>query len=211
MMSRVRGASIRGQLRPGDRTLGVGVRSCDRPAPHSGRSWSALPTSRPEWGPYLKARYTLTQELASQTHDAATDQTPGWARGLPDLDTTLVDDIRLWRAAHTIPDTDLRPTGPIRWATAERRSQRDLADRLEIAEASIREWTPRIVELVPSLAGDPRTPILATKPASLDQNGYDADRILQRSAQKGPLPDDHSADALGYRITHVAKHPRHQR
>jgi conjugative relaxase-like TrwC/TraI family protein len=161
--------------------------------------------NNPEWGPYLNARYTLTEELGSQTLDAVSDQTPGWARDLPDLDPSLVDDIRLWRAAHNTPDTDLRPTGPIRWATPERRAQRDLDDRLEIAEASIREWTPRIIDTIPTLASDPRLPVLATKLATLDQTGYDADRILQTAAQKGPLPDDHPADALGYRITHLAE------
>jgi conjugative relaxase-like TrwC/TraI family protein len=162
--------------------------------------------THPAWAPYLQTRYTLTKELASQTHAAVSDQTPGWARNLPDLDPGLVDDIRLWRAAHTIPDTDLRPTGPISWATAERQAQRDLDERLEIAEASIREWTPRILEVVPILAGDPKLPTLATKLASLDHNGYDADHILQRATHKGPLPDDHPADALKYRITHIAKH-----
>jgi hypothetical protein len=162
----------------------------------------------PEWGPYLQTRYALTQELASETHDAITNQTPRWAQDLPDLDPSLVDDIRLWRAAHTIPDTDLRPTGPINWPTAEHTAQRDLDDRLEIAEASIREWTPRLIDVAPALTGDPRLPALATKLATLDHNGYDAERILQTAAQKGPLPDDHPADALGYRITHVTKHMR---
>jgi hypothetical protein len=157
-----------------------------------------------EWGPYLQARYAFTQELAVQTLNAVTDPIPSWAQHLPDLDPGLVDDIRLWRAAHTIPDTDLRPTGPIRWAAAERQAQRDLDERLEIAEASIREWTPRLIEA--TLAGDPRLPAVATKLATLDQNGYDAKRILHKAAHKGPLPDDHPADALGYRITHLAEH-----
>jgi conjugative relaxase-like TrwC/TraI family protein len=164
--------------------------------------------THPAWGPYLESRYALAQELAAETRDAVSDQTPGWVRDLPDLDPGLVDDIRLWRAAHTIPDTDLRPTGPDRWAPAERKAQRDLDERLEIAEASIREWTPRIIDTVPTLAGDPRLPALATKLATLDHSGYDAERILQTAAQKGPLPDDHPADALRYRITHVTKHMR---
>ena len=91
-------------------------------------------------------------------------------------------------------------------ATAERRARRDLDDRLEIAEASIREWTPHIIETVPILAGDPRLPAVATKLASLDHSGYNADLILQRAARKGPLPDDHPADALDYRITHLVEH-----
>ncbi len=161
--------------------------------------------SHPEWGPYLQARYTLTKELAAETKDAATDQAPGWARDLPTLDPALVDDMRVWRAAHTIPDTDLRPTGPVGWATAERKAQQDLDDKLEIAEATIRDWTPRISDVVPALAGDPRLPALATKLATLDHAGYSADLILQRAAAAGPLPDDHPADALRYRITHLAK------
>jgi hypothetical protein len=160
----------------------------------------------PAWGPYLQSRYALTQELAAEARDAVTDQTPRWAQDLPTLDQALVDDIRVWRAAHNIPDTDLRPTGPIQWSTAEREVQHDLDDKLEIAEASIRDWTPRILDVVPALAGDPRLPALATKLATLDHHGYTAELILQRAVAKGPLPDDHPADALRYRITHVAKH-----
>ena len=160
----------------------------------------------PAWGPYLQSRYALTKELAAETRDAVTEPTPRWAHDLPTLDQGLVDDIQLWRAAHTIPDTDLRPTGPIQWATAEHEAQQDLDERLQIAEASIRDWTPRIINVVPNLAGDPRLPALATKLATLDHHDYDADFILQSAAQKGPLPDDHPADALRYRITHIAKH-----
>jgi hypothetical protein len=161
--------------------------------------------SHPEWGPYLHTRYTLTRQLAAETKEAVPDQTPGWARDLPTLDPALVDDIRVWRAAHTIPDTDLRPTGPIRWSTAERQAQHDLDHKLEIAETAIRDWTPRITDVVPALAGDPRLPALATKLATLDHHGYTADLILQRAAASGPLPDDHPADALRYRITHLAE------
>jgi conjugative relaxase-like TrwC/TraI family protein len=167
---------------------------------------SQLLTDR-DWGPHLHARYTLTEELASQTHDTATDQTPRWAHHLPDLDPSLVDDIRLWRAAHNTPDTDLRPTGPIRWTPAERKTQRDLDHRLELVEADIREWTPHIIETVPTLAGDPRLPALAAQLANLDHSVHDARRILRSAAGVGPLPDDHPADALGYRITHIAELP----
>jgi conjugative relaxase-like TrwC/TraI family protein len=159
----------------------------------------------PSWGPYLKARHTLTEELAAETRDAVTDQTPGWAAHLPTLDQSLVDDIRLWRAAHNTPDTDLRPTGPIRWTPAERRTQRDLDARLELAQADIREWGPRILKAVPTLAGDPGLPVLAAQLATLEQTGQLANRILNKAADLGPLPDDHPADALSYRITQTAK------
>jgi hypothetical protein len=159
----------------------------------------------PSWKPYLKARYTLAEELAAETLDAISDQTPGWAAHLPDLDQSLVDDIRLWRAAHNTPDTDLRPTGPIGWTPVERKTQRDLDTRLELAQADIREWGPRILQAVPTLAGDPGLSVVAHQLATLDHTGHLADRILNKAAGLGPLPDDHPADALSYRITHTAK------
>ena len=162
----------------------------------------------PEWKTYLSARCVLTRQLAEQTRGTVDAETPAWARPLPGLDPSLVDDIRLWRAAHNTPDSDLRPTGPTRYGPAERDAQRDLDDRLETAHAGIREWTPRVVEAVPGLAGNPRLPVLAAKLASLDQTGYDALRILHRATSMGVLPDDHPADALGYRITQlVAREP----
>jgi len=155
----------------------------------------------PEWKTYLSARYVLTRQLAEQTLQTAEVETPAWAHHLPGLDSTLLADIQLWRAAHNTPDGDLRPTGPVRYSPAERDAQRDLDDRLETAQEGIREWTPRIVEAVPGLAGDPRLPVLAARLASLDQTGYDPLRILHRATRMGGLPDDHPADALGYRIT----------
>ena len=162
----------------------------------------------PQWKTYLSARYVLTRDVAEQTRRTADAETPGWARPLPGLDPGLLDDIRVWRASHTPPDSDLRPTGPIRWAPAERDTQRHLDHRLETAQQGIREWTPRIVDAVPGLHGDPRLPILAARLATLEQTGYDAALILQKAAQKGPLPDDHPADALSYRITHIARQMR---
>jgi hypothetical protein len=158
-----------------------------------------------DWGPYLQARFALTEELAAETLDAVTDQSPGWAAHLPDLDQSLVDDIRVWRAAHNTLDTDLRPTGPIRWTPAERTTQHDLDARLELAQADIREWGPRILQAVPTLAGDPGLPVLAAQLATLEHTGQLANRILNKAAGLGPLPDDHPADALSYRITQTAK------
>jgi hypothetical protein len=162
----------------------------------------------PEWKTYVSARYVLTREVAERTRRTVDAETPGWAHPLPGLDPGLLDDLRVWRASHTTPDSDLRPTGPIRWAPAERDAQRHLDHRLETAQQGIREWTPRIVDAVPGLHGDPRLPILAARLSTLDQTGYDAALILQRAAQEGPLPDDHPADALSYRITHIVRHMR---
>jgi hypothetical protein len=157
--------------------------------------------NNPEWKTYLSARYVLTQQLAEQTLLTVDAETPAWARHLPGLDPNLLENIRLWRAAHNTPDSDLRPTGPTRYASAEREAQRRLDDRLETAQVGIREWTPRILDAVPALAGDPRLPVLAANLAALAKIGYDAVRILHGAARMRGLPDDHPADALGYRIT----------
>jgi hypothetical protein len=37
----------------------------------------------PSWGPYLQSPLHLTEELAAETLDAVTDQTPGWAPTCP--------------------------------------------------------------------------------------------------------------------------------
>jgi len=59
----------------------------------------------PAWGPYLQARHAFTEELAVQTLQTIDAETPGWARHLPELDPSLVQDVRLWRAAHNTPDS----------------------------------------------------------------------------------------------------------
>ena len=56
---------------------------------------------------------------------------------------------------------------PTRYAPAERATQRHLENRLETTQTGIREWTPRIIEAAPDLAGDPRLPLLAAKLATL--------------------------------------------
>ena len=69
-----------------------------------------------------------------------------------------------------------------------------------------------IVDVVPALAGDPRLPVLAAKLNALDATGHDAVRILHLAVAMGALPDDHPADALGYRITQlVAREPSSSR
>ncbi|MBA2695855.1 MAG: AAA family ATPase, partial [Actinobacteria bacterium] len=55
----------------------------------------------------------LTERVASEARqEGASDRTP-WQRALPPhIDGRLVGDLAVWRAAHGIPATDPRPTGP---------------------------------------------------------------------------------------------------
>jgi hypothetical protein len=161
----------------------------------------------PYWKTYLSDRYKLTRQLGQETRQAAetVETPPRWAEHLPRLDPALLADIEVWRAANQIPDTDLRPTGPPAYAPAEHDTQRHLNHRLETAQTGIREWAPRITDAAPEVAGDPRLAILAARLATLSRKRADVPELLTQAAAQGHLPDDHPADALGYRITTLTK------
>jgi len=158
----------------------------------------------PNWGPYLEARAQLVRDLSVEVLRTPYAETPAWARQLPGMSQSTLRAFRLWRGAHNVPDTDLRPAGPPMYAPAERVEQDRLEDWLERREQRVQEWISRIVEAAPALTGDVRLTTLAAQLSSLDARS-DAERILKTAARSGPLPDDHSADALFYRIAHLAK------
>lgn len=120
-----------------------------------------------------------------------------------------VDSSRATSGAHRPiarqPDTDLRPTGAAIRTPAEARHQRQLDHRLETAQAGIREWTPRIIQAAPTVAGDPALPVLAARLAQQDDSDR-AGRLLQIAVHQGPMPDEHPADALNYRIRALEEH-----
>jgi hypothetical protein len=130
---------------------------------------------------------------------------PRWTANLPGLDPDLIADIQRWRAAHQIPDTDQRPTGPAAHTPAEARHQQHLDHQLETAQAGIREWLPKILHAAPDLANDPALPVLAAKLARLDTQHGDTQHLLQQAVGQGALPDEHPADALGHRIQALEK------
>jgi hypothetical protein len=158
-----------------------------------------------EWKAYLSARFALTYQLGDEARRAAGSAPPRWTANRPGLDPDLVADIHQWRAAHEIPDTDLRPTGPAVQTPAEARHQRKLDHQLEAAQAGIREWAPRIIQAAPAVAGDPALPVLAARLAQLDEKRSDVQHLLEIAVREGSLPDEHPADALGYRITALRK------
>ena len=156
---------------------------------------------QPEWKTYLSARFTLTYRLGNEVREHAAEETPRWTTSLPGLAPDMVADIQRWRAAHRIPDTDLRPTGSVSRTSAEARHQRQLHHQLETAQAGIREWLPKILQAAPGLANDPALPVLTARLAHLDTERGDTQLLLDRAVRQGPLPDEHPADAIGYRIT----------
>jgi hypothetical protein len=53
---------------------------------------------------------------------------------------------------------------------------------------------------VPRVTADPFLPELTERLSNLTRAGFDASRLLRSAAAEGPLPDDHPAAALWWRI-----------
>ncbi|MGB4917900.1 MAG: hypothetical protein WBO89_09320, partial [Propionicimonas sp.] len=62
-------------------------------------------------------------------------------------------------------------------------------------------------QLAPQLRDDPHTPVLAGKLAALANQGENVDRLLKIAMSSGPLPDEHAAAALQYRVEHPRTWP----
>ena len=159
----------------------------------------------PVWGEYLTRRAQLVGELAEQVRAAARQGDPRpWATGLGRrVEATLTAEVDVWRAAMQVPEADRRPTGPRQLAKAAALWQRDLDVHLSAVHApAMDEWAPLLRQVSPGLLGDEFAPILAERLAALSRAGVDARGLLETVAAHGPLPDDHAAAALWWRISH---------
>jgi hypothetical protein len=158
--------------------------------------------SDPDWGPYLAARARLITDLADQVRTADGADAPSWAverRFLPSAD--LIADIQVWRAAMQVQPADLRPTGPIQSSLLARTWQLRLDRQLVAADiAQDQQWTNLLVRRIPNVIKDSFLPSLADRLERLDHAGFDATGLVRSAAAKGPLPDDHPAAALWWRI-----------
>ncbi|PKQ23716.1 MAG: hypothetical protein CVT65_06735 [Actinobacteria bacterium HGW-Actinobacteria-5] len=130
--------------------------------------------AEPEWRRYLAARWALVTELAERVQrDAAPDRAvPRWAAALTEQPTpdTLAQ-IEVWRAAHAIPDTDLRPTGPAQHHLVEARAQRQLDSLIAGESVPVLDWLERIHQAAPGTIDDPATIRLARECAAIDPEG----------------------------------------
>jgi DNA primase catalytic core len=62
------------------------------------------------------------------------------------------------------------------------------------------EWAPLIGQIAPDVCSDSFAPILASRLAALSGVGMNATQLLRTAAIGKPLPDDHAAAALWWRI-----------
>jgi DNA primase catalytic core len=161
----------------------------------------------PYWGAYLDARAERVRTLARQVHYAALTSpvTPTWVGDAARPPSALVADIEVWRAANNVPDTDRRPTGEHRHNGGPGRHQDRLDRRLDsIGAPALDEWAHVFARIDPNILRDTYARALATRIARLASAGIAARALLSHAAAEGPLPDDHTAAALWWRIsTHL--------
>jgi hypothetical protein len=113
----------------------------------------------------------------------------------------LIADLQVWRAATQVDPADLRPTGPPQLGRAAHVWQQQLDKRLTAADTNAdRRWRRLLAAEVPSVTADSFLPELEERLSNLTGAGVDATHLLRSAAAAGPLPDDHPAAALWWRI-----------
>jgi hypothetical protein len=155
------------------------------------------------WGPYLAARAATIPALADRVRDSvSTDQLTGWANqigGLPP--SRLVQAVEMWRAAMGVSPDDQRPTGPVQRHQTARMWQRQLDNKLGGSlSPAWQEWAPLIGQTAPTVRNDSFAPLLASRLAAISRAGVNARQLLRTALIGKPLPDDHAAAALWWRI-----------
>ncbi|MBT9276395.1 relaxase domain-containing protein [Phycicoccus sp. MAQZ13P-2] len=154
-----------------------------------------------DWGGYLCARGDLVRALAALVQDVpATGPPPDWWPAGTRVEPDLLQAITLWRAAQGVPEHDLRPTGPPMPVKAAALWQNTLEARLGTRSPALAEWGDLLRRLAPRACGDSFTPLLAQRLAAVHRFGLDTLSLLT-TAVLAPLPDNHAAAALWWRIS----------
>ncbi|WP_197674719.1 AAA family ATPase [Pedococcus dokdonensis] len=162
----------------------------------------------PQWGPYLRQRAELVTDLAAQVRaDAQSAPTPAWAQqGAARPSPATLGDVAVWRAAMHVDQDDRRPTGapllqkaPARWQ--QRLNTAVVGDRTP----ALQEWGELLRRTAPAASRDDFTPLLAERLAAMSRAGLPTRQLLASALHQAPLPDDHAAAALWWRLSrHVA-------
>jgi hypothetical protein len=100
-----------------------------------------------------------------------------------------------------VEQADLRPTGPEQRSLLARTWQHRLNRRLGTHDTpQDQQCLELFAEQSPKLIKDSFLPSLTKTLENLDRAGPDTSSLVQSAAAKAPLPDDHPAAALWWRI-----------
>jgi DNA primase catalytic core len=158
----------------------------------------------PVWGDYLAARSDLVRTLADQVRGSVADtDPPAWVTQCGTmLPSSVVGELSVWRAAMQVSPEDRRPTGPVQLQKAARTWQRHLDRQVAGDRFALQEWGWLLNQLSPKLTTDRFAPRLADRLAAISRAGVDARQLLGSAITSGgPLPDDHAAAAVWWRIS----------
>ncbi|TWH01763.1 DNA primase catalytic core [Nocardioides sp. J9] len=161
----------------------------------------------PNWGAYLSQRAHLVEQLAGKVDTRAAEQSslPVWAQNGIRPEVATVADVAVWRAAMQVPVDDRRPTGAPQLQKASATWQRRL-NRAVTGDhtPALKEWRQLLYSLAPQVRDDEFTPLLAERLAAMSRAGVTAHELLRTAAAPehpaGPLPDEHAAAALWWRM-----------
>ncbi|MDN4175202.1 MobF family relaxase [Nocardioides sp. SOB77] len=164
----------------------------------------------PHWGAYLTQRAHLVEQLTEQVHTRAAEQAgkgglPVWAQNGIRPEAATVADVEVWRAAMQVPVDDRRPTGAPQLQKASSTWQRRL-NRAVTGDhtPALKEWRQLLYTLAPQVRDDEFTPLLAERLAAMSRAGVTAHELLRAASAPdhpaGPLPDEHAAAALWWRM-----------
>lgn len=164
------------------------------------------------WGPYLAARSDLVSGLADQVRENARAEAtaPEWARqGTARPADDVLGEVQVWRSAMQVPREDRRPTGAPTMQKAEATWQRRLdAAITKDRQPALKEWGGFLQQFSPDIARDPFLPLLAERVAAMSRAGLPTRDLVHSAATIGPLPDDHAAGALWWRLSrHTSDSP----
>ncbi|MDN5779343.1 MAG: relaxase domain-containing protein, partial [Humibacillus sp.] len=168
----------------------------------------------PTWGVYLTARVALVVTHLAQVRQAAKDlapeAAPRWAHPIL-ADRELLGDVLVWRAVTGVTDTNDQGTilGGPHPQVAARHHQNTLQTCIDALVAREQAgtagtlWRPVITDLTnlgPRVLDDPYWPVLDRRLDLANAAGFDVPALLSEAAGQGPVPDEHPASALWYRL-----------
>ncbi|WP_181068542.1 MobF family relaxase [Nocardia nova] len=183
----------------GTHSIGTG------PLPWSRAIPAELPDDEATQQLYARARIitTLIHQIHVDTQAWTPATAPPWAHPMLE-NRDLTAQLAVWRAAHHVPDTDLRLTGPRRYPAAERNHQHRLdtriIDTLGDLHTATHTWSGLAKRVDTRLTTDPWWPVLAQHLDTAAEAGHDIEALLTTAANQRPLPDDMPAAALWHRL-----------